>query len=83
MMNQVKEESQKARQSEVRRTREVNQLKKVQRSKENQIRQLELEKRQKENILKRKQQEVGSEWLFGSSVLCPEMVNWVWLKVCM
>jgi kinesin family protein 4/21/27 len=57
-MKQVKEELEKGKAVEARRTREVAQLRKDQVRKENMIRNLEKEKRQKEVVLKRKQEEV-------------------------
>lgn len=57
-MKQVKEELEKGKAVEARRTREVSQLRKDQVRKENMIRNLEKEKRQKEVVLKRKQEEV-------------------------
>ncbi|XP_062570357.1 kinesin-like protein KIF21A isoform X3 [Saccostrea cucullata] len=58
LMKQVKEELEKGKAVEARRTREVAQLRKDQVRKENMIRNLEKEKRQKEAVLKRKQEEV-------------------------
>ncbi|XP_064602279.1 kinesin-like protein KIF21A isoform X2 [Liolophura sinensis] len=60
LMKQIKEESEKNKQSEARRSKEMAQLKKDQRLKENKIRTLEAEKRQKETVLRRKQEEVES-----------------------
>lgn len=57
-MKQVKEELEKGKAVEARRTKEVAQLRKEQVRKENMIRTLEKEKRQKETVLKRKQEEV-------------------------
>ena len=59
LINQIKEDSAKHRQSESAKNREVAKLKKEQRAKENKIRTLEAEKRQKELILKRKTEEVS------------------------
>lgn len=57
-MKQVKEELEKGKAVEARRTKEVAQLRKEQVRKEGLIRNLEKEKRQKEAVLKRKQEEV-------------------------
>ena len=58
-MNQIKEETIKSRQIESRRNREIMALKKEQRAKDNQIRTLESDKRQKDIVLRRKQEEVN------------------------
>ncbi|XP_052125712.1 kinesin-like protein KIF21A isoform X2 [Frankliniella occidentalis] len=58
LLNQMREESQRHKNTEARRNREIAQLKKDSRRHENQIRTLEAEKRQKEIVLKRKQEEV-------------------------
>lgn len=57
-MKQVKVESDRARQAEACRNREMGQLKREQLRKENIIRTLEREKQQKDVILRRKQEEV-------------------------
>lgn len=57
-MKQVKEELEKGKAVEARRTKEVAQLRQEQVRKEGLIRNLEKEKRQKEAVLKRKQEEV-------------------------
>lgn len=54
----MKEDSKHHLMTEQRRNREIAQLKKQSRMKENQIRSLEAEKRMKENVLKRKQEEI-------------------------
>jgi len=54
----MKEENQRHKESEIRRNREIAQLRKESRRHENQIRSLEAEKRQKEVVLKRKTEEV-------------------------
>ncbi|XP_078333435.1 kinesin-like protein KIF21A isoform X4 [Crassostrea virginica] len=59
LMKQVKEELEKGKAVEARRTKEVAQLRKEQVRKENMIRTLEKEKRQKETVLKRKQEELN------------------------
>lgn len=56
----MKEDTQKHLQSEQRRNREIAQLKKQSRMKENKIRSLEAENRLKENVLKRRQEELTS-----------------------
>nr|XP_034332234.1 kinesin-like protein KIF21B isoform X6 [Crassostrea gigas] len=60
LMKQVKEELEKGKAVEARRTKEVAQLRKEQVRKEGLIRNLEKEKRQKEAVLKRKQEELNS-----------------------
>ena len=57
-MNHIKEDAQRNRQSEQRRNKEISQLKKDQRMKDKQIKDLEISKHQKETILRRKQEEV-------------------------
>lgn len=63
-MKQVKEELEKGKAVEARRTKEVAQLRKEQVRKEGLIRNLEKEKRQKEAVLKRKQEEVNLYYYF-------------------
>lgn len=63
-MKQVKEELEKGKAVEARRTKEVAQLRKEQVRKEGLIRNLEKEKRQKEAVLKRKQEEVNLFFCF-------------------
>lgn len=63
-MKQVKEELEKGKAVEARRTKEVAQLRKEQVRKEGLIRNLEKEKRQKEAVLKRKQEEVNLFYFF-------------------
>ncbi|CAL1275773.1 unnamed protein product [Larinioides sclopetarius] len=58
LINKMKEDSKHHLMTEQRRNREIAQLKKQSRMKENQIRTLEAEKRMKENVLKRKQEEI-------------------------
>lgn len=58
-MNQIKEVTQKTRQSEMRHTKEVAKLRKEQRAKDNQIKTLEADKRRRDLVLRRKQEEVG------------------------
>ena len=60
LMKQVKEEAERSKQSEARRTREVGQMKREQMKKESLIKTLEREKYQKEIILRRKQEEVNA-----------------------
>lgn len=69
-MKQVKEELEKGKAVEARRTKEVAQLRKEQVRKEGLIRNLEKEKRQKEAVLKRKQEEVNSYYYFLCCGLC-------------
>ena len=57
-MNRIQEEGLKGRQLELEHSREISQLRKEQRIKDSTIKTLEAEKRQKELILKRKQEEV-------------------------
>ena len=59
-MTKIKEESNRHKESEQRRNREIAQLKKESRVRENQIRTLEAEKKLKETVLKRKQEEVSA-----------------------
>ena len=71
-MKQIKEDTEKNKQAELRRSKEIAQLRKEQLKKEGLIRNLEKEKRQKDVVLKRKQEEViiitkkfcGSCWPF-------------------
>jgi kinesin family protein 4/21/27 len=58
LLNKMKEEAAKHKDVEVRRNREIAQLRKESRKRENTIRFLEAEKRVKEAVLKRKQEEV-------------------------
>ncbi|KAL3841390.1 hypothetical protein ACJMK2_019542 [Sinanodonta woodiana] len=58
LMKQIKEDSEKTKQSEARRNKELAQLRKEQLKKETRIRTLEQEKKQRELVLKRKQEEV-------------------------
>lgn len=58
MLNKMKEESSRHKQEQERRSREVAQLRKANRKHENQIRSLEAEKRAKDVVLKRRQEEV-------------------------
>jgi len=58
LMKQMKDEVAKNKQQEMTRNKEIAQLKKVSRMREIAIKNLESEKRQKENILKRKNEEV-------------------------
>ncbi|PSN35255.1 hypothetical protein C0J52_18156 [Blattella germanica] len=58
LLNKMKEEAAKHKDVELRRNREIAQLRKESRKRENTIRSLEAEKRVKEAVLKRKQEEV-------------------------
>jgi kinesin family protein 4/21/27 len=58
LMNQVKEEAKRNKMAESRTNKEIAQLKKGQRQRELQIKNLESAKKQKEIILRRKQEEV-------------------------
>jgi kinesin family protein 4/21/27 len=60
LMNQIKEEASKSRDSERKRNIEINQLRKEQRQRDNQIQRLEAEKQKRDVILRRKQEEVES-----------------------
>ncbi|XP_055274917.1 kinesin-like protein KIF21B isoform X5 [Moschus berezovskii] len=60
LMKQMREEQQRRRLVETRRTREIAQLRKEQRRQEFQIRALESQKRQQEIVLRRKTQEVSA-----------------------
>ena len=57
-MKQIKDDSEKNKQTEARRNKEIAQLRKDYMKKDHQIRNLEREKQQKEIILRRKQEEV-------------------------
>ncbi len=57
-MQQIKEDTQRNRQAELRRNKEVAQLKKDQRAKEKIISSLEMEKQRRDLVLRRKQEEV-------------------------
>lgn len=65
LMKQVKEEADRNKQSEARRNKEVAQLKRDQIQKENRIRNLEKEKKQKETVLKRKVEEVHYTYIIS------------------
>ena len=71
-MNQIKTESAKSREAEMRRRREVAMLKKDQLAKDNKIRGLQTEKRQRDLVLKRKQEEVSRKkykiWGMGAGM---------------
>ena len=67
-MNQIKETTTKSRQIESKRNREIMQLKKEQRAKDNQIKTLESDKRQKEIVLKRKQEEVCKTYSLNNTL---------------
>lgn len=58
LINKMKEESQKHKEVELRRNREIAQLRKESRKNANMIRTMEAEKRVKEQVLRRKQEEV-------------------------
>ncbi|XP_068455089.1 kinesin-like protein KIF21B isoform X3 [Clinocottus analis] len=60
LMKQMKEEQLRRRMVEAKRTREIGQLKKEQRRQEYQIRALESQKRQQDQVLRRKTQEVSA-----------------------
>lgn len=57
-MQKMKEEAVKHKEQELKRTREIAQLRKESRRRENEIRTLQMDKRVKETVLKRKQEEV-------------------------
>ena len=58
LVQKMKEESNRHRSQEMRRTKELSQMKKASRKNESRIKALEAEKRMKETVLKRKQEEV-------------------------
>jgi len=60
LVQQMREETNRHREAELRKNRELAQLKKVSRKNESKIKNLETEKRMKDTILKRKQEEVMS-----------------------
>ncbi len=57
-MNQIKDSTNKNRQAELRRNRELAQIKKEQRRKDNQIKTLEADRKKRDIVIKRKQEEV-------------------------
>nr|XP_015840795.1 PREDICTED: kinesin-like protein KIF21A isoform X2 [Tribolium castaneum] len=59
LINKMKEESQKHKESELRRMREIAQLRKESRKKANMIKTMEAERQLKDKVLKRKQEEVS------------------------
>nr|XP_002732855.2 PREDICTED: kinesin-like protein KIF21A-like [Saccoglossus kowalevskii] len=60
LMKNIREEQQKSRERDLKKNREMIQLKKEYRKKDSKIKTLEAEKRQKEIVLRRKQEEVAS-----------------------
>jgi len=61
LMSKIRDETIKGRQAELKHNQELIQLRKEQRIKDSQIRSLEADKRQKELILRRKQEEVSAD----------------------
>jgi len=61
LMSKIRDETMKCRQVELKHNQELIQLRKEQRIKDSQIRSLEADKRQKELILRRKQEEVSAD----------------------
>ena len=59
-MQKMKEEANRFKELELKRTREIAQLRKESRKRENEIRTLQMDKRVKETVLKRKQEEVNA-----------------------
>lgn len=59
-MQKMKEEANRHKELELKRTREIAQLRKESRKRENEIRTLQMDKRVKETVLKRKQEEVNA-----------------------
>ena len=59
-MQKMKEEANRHKELELKRTREIAQLRKESRKRENEIRTLQMDKRVKESVLKRKQEEVNA-----------------------
>ena len=59
-MQKMKEEVNRHKELELKRTREIAQLRKESRKHENEIRSLQMDKRVKETVLKRKQEEVNA-----------------------
>jgi kinesin family member 21 len=59
-MQKMKEDANRHKEIELKRTREIAQLRKESRKKENEIRTLQMDKRVKETVLKRKQEEVNA-----------------------
>ena len=70
-MKQLQDESQKSRQTEQRFKKEVNQMKKQERLKDNQIKNLENEKKKRDVVLKRKLEEVQPTTLFVAGCETP------------
>lgn len=60
LMQKMKEEANRHKELEMKRTREIAQLRKESRKRENEIRTLQMDKRVKETVLKRKQEEVNA-----------------------
>jgi len=60
LVSKIRDETIKGRQAELKHNQELIQLRKEQRIKDSQIRSLEADKRQKEVILRRKQEEVSA-----------------------
>jgi len=60
LMQKMKEDANRHKESELKRTREIAQLRKESRKRENEIRSLQMDKRVKETVLKRKQEEVNA-----------------------
>ena len=59
-MNKMKEESNRAKKEDMKKTREIAQLRKEHRKKENKIRNLEADNRLKNSVLKRKTEELSN-----------------------
>lgn len=59
-MQKMKEEANRFKELELKRAREIAQLRKESRKRENEIRTLQMDKRVKETVLKRKQEEVNA-----------------------
>ena len=60
LMQKMKEEANRFKELELKRAREIAQLRKESRKRENEIRTLQMDKRVKETVLKRKQEEVNA-----------------------
>ncbi|XP_046635054.1 kinesin-like protein KIF21A isoform X2 [Daphnia pulicaria] len=60
LMQKMKEDANRHKEIELKRTREIAQLRKESRKRENEIRTLQMDKRVKETVLKRKQEEVNA-----------------------
>ena len=75
-MKQISEEAQKGRQVQLEYNKEISQLRKEQRLKDSHIKTLEADKRQKEMILRRKQEEVCMAIFLKYSLFLAHFALW-------